>query len=134
MVHHANFHFENGKQVIERWDQIFRAISAEPRRQLVVSLLDHPPDESVPLPESAISPTVPSDPKELRTELVHKHLPMLTEIGLVRWDSDPLVASRGPRFDEVAIVFDALHARATEIPDSLVIGYQRLEEERQEAL
>ena len=56
---------------------------------------------------------------------------MLEEMEFVEWDTDPLVASRGPRFDEVAVVFGALHSYATDIPDSLVVGCQRLEEERQ---
>ena len=123
--------YENGRKVIERWDQVFRAISAEPRRQLVVSLLDHPPEGSVPLPESAINPNAPPDLEILQRELVHHHLPKLDDMELVEWDTDPLVASRGPRFNEVAVVFDALHSYATDIPDPLVIGCQRLEEERQ---
>ena len=123
--------FENGKQVIESWDQVFSAISAEPRRQLIVSLLSRPPEEPVPLPEHAINPNAPPDPEELRLELVHHHLPVLKDADFVEWNTDPLVASRGPRFDEVAVVFDALHSSAIEIPDSLVIGCQRLEEERQ---
>jgi hypothetical protein len=122
---------ENGIQVTERWDQVFRAISAEPRRQIVVSLLDRPSGESVPLPERAVNPNVPADPGELRLELVHNHLPMLADLGFVEWEKDPFVASRGPRFDEVAVVFDALQSFATDIPDSLVMGCRRLEEERQ---
>ena len=123
--------FENGKQVIERWDQVFSAISAEPRRQLVVSLLDTSPEESVPLPESAINPNVPPDPENHRRKLIHCHLPTLEDLEFVEWDTDPFVASRGPRFAEVAVVLEALHSLATDIPDPLVIGCQRLEEERQ---
>lgn len=44
-----------------------------------------------------------------------------------------MVAERGSRFDEVAAVFDALHAEAADIPDSLVVGCQRLEAEREES-
>jgi len=130
----AQKRFENGKQVIERWNRVFRATSAEPRRQLVVSLLDHPPREPVLLPESAINPNVPQDPAGLRRELVHHHLPMLEDMEFIAWDTDPFVASRGPRFDEVAVVFDSLHSFANDIPDSLVVGCQRLEEERQAIL
>ncbi|QSX00107.1 hypothetical protein [Haloterrigena alkaliphila] len=124
-------HHENGEQVIENWNAVFKALSAEPRRQLIVSLLNASPDESVPLPESAIMPNVPPDPETLRMELHHTHLPLLTNRGFVTWDTDPLVAARGPRFDEVAVVFEALHSEATAIPDSLVVGCQRLEEEQQ---
>lgn len=124
-------HRENGERVVENWNAVFRALSSEPRRQLVVSLLDAEPDGSVPLPESAMMPNVPPDPEELRRELHHVHLPMLADTGFVTWEAEPLVASRGPKFDEVAAVFEALQAEATRIPDSLVIGCQRLEEERQ---
>ncbi len=124
--------YRNGERVIDRWDDVFEALSAEPRRQLVVSLLDAAPSESVPLPESAVNPNVPPDPEELRRELRHRHLPKLSDLGFVAWEQDPLVASRGPRFDEAAVVFEALQSNAIELPDSLVIGCQRLERERQD--
>lgn len=122
---------ENGRRVIEGWDRVFEALSAEPRRQLIVTLLDAPPDQSVPLPESAINPNIPADPENIRQELHHQHLPMLADHGFIDWETDPLVASRGVKFDEVAVVFEALHATATDIPDSLVVGCQRLEREEQ---
>lgn len=124
--------YENGERVIENWNDVFTALSAEPRRQLIVSLSDASPDQSVPLPESAVMPNVPPDPDVLRRELHHVHLPMLADMGFITWETEPLVASRGPRFDEVAVVFDALHETATSIPDSLVLGCQRLEAERQD--
>ncbi|GAA0673384.1 hypothetical protein ACFQDG_13825 [Natronoarchaeum mannanilyticum] len=127
-------HYRNGEQVIDRWDDVFEALSAEPRRQLVVSLLDAEPAESVPLPESAVNPNVPPDREALRRELHHHHLPKLADLGIVAWEEDPLVASRGPRFDEAAVVFEALHSTATELPDSLVVGCQRLERERQKGV
>ncbi|WP_312909615.1 hypothetical protein [Natronosalvus caseinilyticus] len=123
--------FENGTDTIRKWDDVFETLSAEPRRQLIVSLMDVSPDETVPLPERAINPDVPEDPEMLRMELYHRHLPFLADRGFVEWESDPLVASRGPRFEEVAVVFEALYAHADELPESLVLGCQRLEEERQ---
>lgn len=125
--------YRNGKRVIEHWNDVFEALSAEPRRQIVVSLLDAPPSESVPLPESAVNPNVPPDPEKLRRELHHHHLPKLADLGFVAWEQDPLVASRGPRFDEAAVVFEALQSIAIELPDSLVVGCQRLERERQDS-
>ena len=113
---------------------VFRSLSAEPRRQLIVSLLDAPPDHLVPLPESAAMSDLSVDLEVLRIELYHDHLPMLEENGFITWKTEPLVAARGPRFDEVAAVFNALHSEATDIPDSLVSGCQRLEQERQNDL
>jgi hypothetical protein len=125
---------ENARRVIERWDEVFRALSAEPRRQLIVSLNDREPDEPAPLPESAINPNLPVESGPLKKELYHSHLPMLSTVGLIEWEDNPLVAYRGPRFEEAAIVFDSLQSSAQEMPDSLVIGCQRLEEERQQQL
>lgn len=127
-------HYENGERVSKNWDTVFKSLSAEPRRQLIVSLLDAPPDQSVPLPESAAMPNLPLNPESLRVELYHVHLPMLEENGFITWETDPLVASRGPQFDEVAVVFDALHSKSADIPDQLVIGCQRLEQEQQASI
>ncbi len=121
--------FQNGQRVIEKWDDVFGVLDAEPRRQIVASLLDS--GGSVPLPESAINPDAPPDPEQLRMELYHKHLPVLAEHGFIEWEEDPLVAERGPRFEEVAAVFEALHAHAESMPDSLVVGCRRLERERE---
>ncbi|ARS89149.1 hypothetical protein [Natrarchaeobaculum aegyptiacum] len=118
----------------ERWNTVFRAAAAEPRRQLVVSLLDAPPGTSVSLPESAINPDVPQDPQTLRQELYHEHLPLLSDGGFVEWETDPLEASRGPNFDQIGVVFDTLHEHAPELPDSLVVGCLRLEVEEQQRL
>lgn len=122
---------ENGRTVVRRWDQIFKALSAEPRRQIVASLLDVSPDQPVPLPESAINPNIPPNIEKLREELCHCHLPLLADDGFIDWERERLVASRGPRFEEVAAVMEAMYATAPEFPDSLVTGCQRLERERQ---
>jgi len=122
---------DNAKNVIERWDELLRALAADPRRQIAISLLDTPPGASVSLPEHAVNPNVPVDPEETRRALRHKHLPLLADLGFVEWGTDPLVASRGPRFDEVAVLFESLYGSATNLPDSLVVGCQRLEAERQ---
>lgn len=127
----SSVRFENGKRVIRNWNRVFDAVSAEPRRQIIVSLADVSADESVPLPERAINPNVPVDPESLRRDLLHRHLPLLADYEFVEWDTDPLVASRGARFAEVAVVFEALQSSAAALPDSLVIGCQRLEQERQ---
>lgn len=68
----------------------------------------------------------------LRQQLIHSHLPKLEELELIEWDTDPFVATRGRRFDEIAVVFEALHTFAADIPDSLVVGCRRLETEREE--
>ncbi|ELY57726.1 hypothetical protein [Natronolimnohabitans innermongolicus] len=123
--------FENGRRAIDRWDRVFEALSAEPRRQLIISLLDASREQSVSLPAQAMNPNVPADPERLRLELQHVHLPMLATMEFVEWETDPLRASRGPRFEDAAAVFEALHTNAAALPDRLVVGCQRLERERE---
>jgi hypothetical protein len=123
--------YHNGREVIDRWDRVFRVLSAEPRRQVVVSLLDTAEGEWVSLPEAAVNPNVPVAADDLRRDLVHSHLPLLSEYDFVEWESAPLRVSHGTRFPEVGVVIDSLHGAATEIPDSLVVGCQRLEAEQE---
>ena len=59
---------------------------------------------------------------------------MLADMGFITFETEPFVASRGHNFDEVAVVFEALHEKSTEMPDSLVYGCQRLERERQNSV
>jgi hypothetical protein len=102
-----------------RVDRVFDALSAGPRRRLVDSLLDAAPDERIELPEGASPPDCGSL-DELRLDLAHRHLPMLADSGFVKWEREPLSARRGPRFDEVAAVFETLSVNAASLPESLV--------------
>lgn len=119
------------EQVVRRWDQVFEALSAEPRRQIVSELLDVPPDESVSLPGAAINPNLEIDRDQLRLSLYHHHLPVLERYEYVEWSPEPFRVSRGTNFDEIGVVIDSLHRNAHEIPDLLVDGCRSLELARQ---
>jgi hypothetical protein len=99
---------------------------------MVVALMEAPPDRELSLPEAANPPYLLGDPEKLHVELLHSHLPALAEHGFVEWDRDPLRVRRGPAFEEVATVFEALHAHAAEIPPQLTESCQRLEEQKRE--
>ncbi len=118
-------------EMIERWDGVFGALAAEPRRQIVLSLSEAPPDRRLSLPQAANPPYMLRDPEPLAVELRHTHLPVLTDEELIVWDADPFQVGRGSRFDEVATVMEAVWDRADRIPDALVEGCQRLEERRE---
>lgn len=124
----------DGERVIEGWDTLFRALSAEPRRQIIVTLMDTPPDRELILPEAANPSFALRDPQKLYVELKHSHLPVLSSPGYVEWDTDPLRVRRGPNFEAAAAVFRALKDRADDIPDRLVYGCPRLEAARGEQL
>jgi len=122
---------ERAAAMIERWNRVFRVLTAEPRRQIVVALMEAPPGRELDLPEAANPPYLLRDPEDLYADLVHTHLPMLADGGFVEWASDPLRVWRGPAFEEVETVFAALHASADQIPPQLTQECQRLEEARQ---
>lgn len=119
------------ERVVCRWDQVFEALSAEPRRQIVRELLDVSPNESVSLPDAAINPNLDVDRDQLRLSLHHHHLPVLECYEYVEWSPEPFRVTRGTNFDEVATVIDSLYQNAHDIPDPLVDGCQSLELARQ---
>ncbi|WP_435181475.1 DUF7344 domain-containing protein [Halorussus sp. AFM4] len=112
----------------ERWDQLFDAISAEPRREIIKSLLDVPQERRLPLPEAAESPNQSMDSETLVIELRHHHLPKLAEGGYVRWDRENCCVQRGPNFAEPAFIIENVLESADEIPESLVANCKIIQE------
>lgn len=91
----------------ERWHQIFRILAAGPRRQLIGSLMEAPPDRTLALPEAANMPDYRLDPERLTHDLVHHHLPMMVQPEFIEWERDPLGVRRGPNFEEVIEAIDS---------------------------
>lgn len=116
------------REVVENWNRVFEALSAEPRRQLLVALMDT--DDEIALPEAAANPDVEVDPERLRTNLYHQHLPALADHEFVEWDDDPLVARRGPQFDQVEAVFQVFRDNPGQLPQELVEGCKHLDFEQ----
>jgi DNA-binding transcriptional ArsR family regulator len=114
--------------MIERWDTVFQALAAEPRRQVVVALLESDPDSALSLPEAANPSYMRFGPEQLSLELVHVHLPLLADGGFVEWEREPFAVERGPAFEEAAIVFESLYDNVDDIPAQLRTSCQRLEE------
>jgi len=114
-----------------RWNRVFNALSVEPRRRLVASLLEHSSEDAVALPNGA-TPVSSVGVEELEVSLAHVHLPMLAESGYVRWEADPFQASRGPRFEEVAAVLEVLGSDTQTLPDTLAAGCWNGDQRRSE--
>ena len=104
----------------KRWDELYTALSAEPRRMILASLLDAPPERRLPMPDAAESPNQPMDSETLTFQLQHHHLPLLAETGYVDWKSAPFVVERGPRFEEPAFIMKMVIESFNEIPESLI--------------
>lgn len=117
--------YHDGERVVRRWDRVFEALSAAPRRQVLASLVTG--DEPVSLPESAAAPHGSVGCEALRVSLCHRHLPQLADAGFVDWESDPFRAYRGPRFDDVATVLRAMEPATATAPDPPAGGRRRQE-------
>lgn len=111
----------------ERWHQIFRILAAGPRRQTIGSLMEAPPDRTLSLPEAANMPDYRLDPEQLKHDLVHHHLPMMGQPGFIEWEQEPFSVKRGPKFEEVAAVIEAI-ASYDDLPQQLRRGCHFFEE------
>ncbi|MFC3478274.1 hypothetical protein [Halobacterium litoreum] len=112
----------------ERWDRLYDALAAEPRREVLRSLTNVPEERRLPLPDAATSPNQSIDTETLRIDLRHHHLPKLADVGYVRWESEPFCVQRGPRFEEPAFVVNTLLDAVDEIPPGLVDNCRILQE------
>lgn len=103
-----------------RWNRVFELLSAEPRREVIRSLLNEPRRRRLPLPEAADSLNQSMGSGVLATKLRHHHLPKLADFGYIRWENDPFCVQRGPNFEELAFVVGNILDSLDEIPSSLV--------------
>ena len=99
-----------------RTDSIFEALSDPYRRQLLVALLDHnPQDDDDRDPLNIVSEG--AEPEVLEARLFHNHLPMLEEMGYIIWDRDAHEIQKGPDWDEIAPLLTLIHDHRDELPD-----------------
>lgn len=97
-------------------NDILDALSNPYRRQLLVALLDHnPQDGSDRDPLDVLSEG--DDAEVLETELVHNHLPKLDDMGYISWGRDNNNISKGPKWDEIAPLLKLIHDNRDELPD-----------------
>ena len=104
---------------LSRWEAIFTALRAEPRRELILSLRSVGANQSVPLPMSAVGKQTQHNIEAIELELIHHHLPLLADNHFVEWERQPFQASRGPRFEQILSVVELLIANASFVPESL---------------
>lgn len=111
-------------------DDIHDALSDGERRRLLVSLLDHNPQDVRTLSGASRElaradegllrsfladsrPMVDVDERLLRKHAIH--IPKLVEYGFVEWDREEHVVTKGPRFDEIRPLLE----RLVDDPDAL---------------
>lgn len=105
--------------IYDRWDQFMSLLSAQPRRQIIASLIEAPDGARLSLPDAAINPDISINREQYEIDLRHRHLPLLAEADYVRWRSDPFQVWRGLRFEEPAGVMRALVSADDHLPPPL---------------
>lgn len=97
-------------------DELFAALSSPYRRQLLVALLEHnPQDDDDRDPLNIVADDV--EPEVLEIELLHKHLPKLEEMAFVTWNREADEISKGPRWAEIEPLVTLVDDHQDELPD-----------------
>lgn len=97
------------------FDEMLDMLVHVQRRKLLVSLLDHNPQDDSP---AAIADSeTDEDSIELLIEMRHVHLPKLADRGLIEWDRQDHEVLKGPNFDEIRPLLELLDDHQDELPD-----------------
>lgn len=94
--------------------ELFGALSDSYRRQLLVGLLEHDPQDDHGIdPLDLISESGTADALELH--LIHTHLPKLESEGFIEWDQEAGKIRKGPNWDTIEPTLQILHEHRVEI-------------------
>lgn len=103
-------------QTSSRADALFEALSNPYRRQLLVALLDHnPQDDDDRDPLNIVSDDI--EPAVLETELLHRHLPKLEQMGFINWNQESNEISKGSDWIEIEPLLTLIENHQNELPD-----------------
>ena len=95
---------------------LFDALANPYRRQLLVALLHHNPQDDEDADPLSVVAEREDDVQVLQSEMVHRHLPKLEELGFITWDRDENTISRGPRWDDIAPILRLIESHRDELP------------------
>lgn len=99
-----------------RVDDLFEALSNPYRRQLLVALLEHNPQDDYDRdPLDLVSDDI--EPDVLELHLFHSHLPKLEEMDFITWDRETNEISKGPDWDEIKPLLTLIDSHQDELPD-----------------
>lgn len=100
------------------FDDALDALADVQRRKLLLSLLDHNPQDGDPV---AIGGTE-SETEALQrlTTMNHVHLPKLVDYGFIEWDREANEVSKGPEFVEIRPLLELLDEHADDLPEEWV--------------
>lgn len=93
-------------------DELLDALRHPLRRQILTQLKAREPPESFGFEELIGDSARDSD----AISLIHNHLPMLADFGLIDWNRKHNTVRRGPQFEEVESIIDALESHKEDFP------------------
>jgi hypothetical protein len=100
-----------------QWETHLRALADPYRRQLLVALLEHNPQDDDDIDPLDRVEQAGKDGKFLKIELFHTHLPTLEESGYIEWNREKGKISKGPNWDEIAPLLALIQNHRAELPD-----------------
>lgn len=87
------------------------------RRRVLVSLLNHNPQDDDDLHLPADVELEADELKALREQMWHAHLPKLAATDFIEWNQEDSTVRKGPRFDEIRPLLELMQNHADELPD-----------------
>lgn len=97
-------------------DEYLRVVANQNRRRLLQNLINQDEDEELSVPEAVVQGE--ADPKTVRLEFYHRHLPKLERLGLIDWDRDTDTVTNGPNFGEIRPLIEAVDTVEQSMKDS----------------
>ena len=90
----------------ELYNTLYRSLQRPVRRRLLFNLLEHNPKDALLVPENVHVGETELD--RLNLELIHHHLPLLEEAGLIRWDRESGRVHKGRNIAEIRGSLEAI--------------------------
>lgn len=98
------------------FDTALLALAKPYRRQLLLALLEHNPQDDTDSDPLDLVPAT-DEPDVFNTKLVHVHLPKLEDMGYITWDRAANKISKGPKWDEIAPLLELIANHRDELPE-----------------
>lgn len=100
---------------VVKFDDALDALADVQRRKLLLSLIDHGPQDDSPVVIGATENEV--EALESLTTMNHIHLPKLAKYGFIEWDKENNEMTKGPAFGEIRPLLELLDDHADELPE-----------------
>ncbi|WP_458188632.1 DUF7344 domain-containing protein [Haladaptatus sp. NG-WS-4] len=100
-------------------DTVLDALANPYRRRLLFALLENNPQDGLDVQRPAEVTESDVDMEQLEIRILHSHLPMLDDAGLIEWNRDTNDVVRGPQFAEIRPFLRSIQKHVDNLPDEL---------------